>query len=335
MIPIDFSRLPGESLLVGSLVNRAANLYAAFGDCNGRCTHPSGSCNDDFCRRGSCQNCSSNNAFSDEREDCYGCCLECSEEVHYGQSWRNAPFRSEYDCQKLVYYYTCRYSWKYCSEIMYALESIDLDKYGAYSVLSLGCGQSPDLMAIEQENRVDNKAVSYIGYDTNPYWESVQDEIHAYCRNTGNIRCHYETADVIEKLYNSHGCFANIIVMSYLLSSFPDSDRLQNASMLFDLIISKILAYKGREPALIIVNDIDHNTKARNYFDVLIRKLQDAGYNINTIRRHFGHRNGRAYGDGSVQYALNANKFLIPDDIGNDFNCAIQCTSAQCIIEVN
>lgn len=334
MVPIDFSRLPDESLLIGSLVNKVAQLYASYGDCNSRCNHPSGNCNDDFCRRNNCKNCSINDAFGN-RDNCYGCCLECSEEVHYGRSWRNEAFRREYNCQKLIYYYTCRYSWKYCSEIMYALESVNLNKYGAYSVLSLGCGQSPDLMAIEQENRFDGKSVSYAGYDINPYWESVQDEVQSYCRGAVNIHCHYETDDVIENLSNSRGGFANIIVMSYLLSSFPDSKRRFNTTQLFDLIINKVLAYKGREPVLIIVNDIDHNTKARDYFDSLIRKIQEAGYHGNVLKKHFSSRNGRDYGDGSIQYASNANKFLIPDDIGNDFNCAIQCTSAQCIIEVN
>jgi hypothetical protein len=218
---------------------------------------------------------------------------------------------------------------------MYALESVDLDKYGAYSVLSLGCGQSPDLMAIEQENRFDGKSVSYAGYDINPYWESVQDEVQVYCRGSVNINCHFETADVIENLSNSGGGFANVIVMSYLLSSFPDNERLSNTNQLFDLIINKVLVYKGREPVLIIVNDIDHNTKARNYFDILIRKIQEVGYHCNVLKKHFRSRYGRDYGDGSIQYFSNANKFLIPDYIGNDFNCAIQCTSAQCIIEVN
>lgn len=331
---IDFNSLPDENLLIGSLVNKAAQLYASYGDCNARCNHPSGSCNENFCRKSYCQNCSVNDAFGG-RDNCRGCCLECSEEVHYGQSWRSAAFRSEYNCQKLIYYYTCRYSWKYCSEIMYALESVDLNKYGFYSVLSLGCGQSPDLMAIEQENRFDGKSISYVGYDINPYWKSIQDEIHTYCRGSANINCHYETADAIESIYNSQGGFANVIVMSYLLSSFHDSERRSNATQLFDLIIGKVLAYKGREPVLIIVNDIDHNTKARNYFDTLIRKIQKAGYHSNVLKKHFSDRNGRDYGDNSIQYASSANKFMIPDNIGNDFNCAIQCTSAQCIIEVD
>lgn len=334
MIPFDFRRLPDDNLLIGTLVNRAAQLYVSFGDCEDRCNHPSVGCNDDFCRKTGCQSCSANTSSSG-RNNCYGCCLECSEEIDYNRSFRHAEFRREYNCQKLIYYYACRYSWKYCSEIMYALESVDLSRYGSYSVLSLGCGQSPDLMAIEQENRFDGKSISYVGYDINPYWETLQDEVFRYCRGTSNMNCHYDTVDVIESLYGSRGGFANVIVMSYLVSSFGDTERCSKAAQLFDLIIEKVLAYKGNEPVLIIANDIDHNTKARNYYNVLIRKIQHAGYHGRVTKRHFTGRNGRDYGDGSTQYDTNANKFFIPDDIRNDFNCAIQCTSAQCIIEVD
>lgn len=332
MALFNITELPDENLLIGTLINRSAELYYTYGECGLRCNHPSGNCNDSFIRKQNCRNCSVNNALSSEKS-CSGCCLECSEEVHFGKSWRDKAYRKEYDCQKLIYYYTCRYSWKYCSEIMYALEKVDLSKYGSYSVLSLGCGQSPDLMAFEQLNRRDGKNISYVGYDSNPFWETIHEEICTYCHNTNNMNCHFETIDVLEALQSSSGGFANVIIMSYLLSSFVDTDREKMVNQLFDLLIEKVLTFKGADPVLIILNDIDHRDKVRCFFDVLTKKLGEAGFHETMKKRHFKPREWD-YHDGSILYENNSNKFYIPDGISNDFNCAIKCSSAQCIVEV-
>lgn len=332
MASFHLQNYPNEQLLIGSLVNRSAELYYSYGDCASRCNHPSGACNDSFIRKYNCENCSVNNVFS-SKTSCNGCCLECSEEVHYRQSWRGKAFRTEYDCQKLIYYYVCRYSWKYCSEIMYALENIELSKCGSYSILSLGCGQAPDLMAFEQINQIGGKSISYVGYDNNPYWEPVHEEIKTYCHAVNNIYCHFETIDVLDALQQYTGGFANVIVMSYLLSSFPDSERYKKADTLFDLLISKVLPYRNGEHVFIIVNDIDHNKKVRDYFDLFVKKLGSAGYHGKQQRRHFNDRKSD-YGDRSVKYDNCSNKFTIPNQVNNDFNCAIRCSSAQCIIEV-
>ena len=53
------------------------------------------------------------------------------------------------NCQNYIYYYTVKYSWKYASEIMYALKMLDFSKYPQYQILSLGCGNAPDLMAFD------------------------------------------------------------------------------------------------------------------------------------------------------------------------------------------
>jgi len=309
---IDFSVLPDENLLIGSLVNKASELYASYGTCDSRCNHPSGSCND-------------NNLN----------CKKCSEEVHFSETCSGANFRSKYNCQKFVYYYTCRYSWKYCSEIMYAFDNVDLSKYEKYSVLSIGCGQSPDLMALEQMNRTAQKIISYKGYDINPYWTNIHSEIHNYCHQKKNIHCRYELNDVFEVLENNVDISTNIIVISYFLSSIPDAERHIKARLLFDLIISKILAHKGNEPVVIIMNDIDHNTKARDYFDVLIAGLKQAKCHMNVQKKHFKNRS-KDYGDGSIIHCSSGNKFYnIPDNVKDSYHCAINCTSAQCIIEVN
>ncbi len=317
-------------MLIDDVVEQADVFYDQYGKCEERCNHPSGSCNPEYSHISDCGTCPVNNAFSPENINCIGCCLECSNEVHYGKSERNSKFRETYDCQKLIYYYTGRYTWKYCSEIMYAFESINLNSIQSYVILSLGCGQSPDLMAIEQINQADGKNINYIGVDINPLWDSLHKCIQSYCDSFENMKCTYYEQDVI-KFLNSHYGSANIIVLSYLLSSFSDDELNSMSNQLIDLIIKKVLYHKSGDSVFIIINDIDRWT-IRKHFDIFESKLKKAGYDINCTKRHFGNRKGMDYGDGSVKYPECKNKFQVSREI--KYNCAIKCNSAQYIIEV-
>jgi len=241
----------------------------------------------------------------------------------------------------MIYYYVCRYSWKYCSEIMYALECVDLSKYGEYKVSSLGCGATPDLMALEQLIRGDEnkKIVSYVGMDINPLWQNVHSEIKNYC-SQNNINCSLEIEDALDYVnFRKFGIFGfypapNMIFISYLLSSFPDSKREEYAEKLLDLIINKILIHnKGKKYTLIVFNDIDKSS-IRQFFNIFLKKLQQNGYNVQCTKKHFKDRN-QDYGDGSVQHESDNNKFNIPPDLRkSEYNLAIKCSSAQLIIEV-
>lgn len=334
MFTIDFSCLPDENLLIGSLVSKAAEMYSSHGDCGDRCNHPSGYCNESYCKKSNCKNCGMKSVFG-EQANCLGCCLECSEEVHFHCSNRQESYRKEYDCQKLAYYYACRYSWKYCSEIMYALESIDLSVYDRFKVLSLGCGAAPDLMAFEQINRKNNLPMHYSGIDANPYWSALHSEIVEYCSNS-DISVYFETNDVFDVL--DRGLCPqepyNVVCMQYLISSFPNEHKSQMVNELCDLLINRVISKKRFDEAfLVVLNDIDHHSQARDHFDILFEKIKQAGYHGRIFKAHFKTR-GSDYHDGSVQHSIASNKFAIPTDIIHRFNCALQCSSAQMILEV-
>ena len=105
------------------------------------------------------------------------------------------------------------------------------------------------------------------------------------------------------------------------------------ASVLFSELIEVVLSNRLRNsPFLFIINDIDHYG-VRPLFDILLNKLNNEGYRFSYQKGHFKYR-GSDYNDGSVQYYSDQNKFLIPDEIKDEFNCAINCTSAQLIVEV-
>lgn len=302
---IDFSSLPDENLLVGTLVNKCAELYEESPDCDDDCTHPSGSCS--------------------------GCCRECTEQVH----WHRRNGRADYDCQKLLYYYVCRYAWKYCSEIMYALETINLDDYPFYNILSIGCGSAPDLMAFEQMNRQDDKSIYYHGFDINPFWEAIHNEIEDYASNYDNIETKFTIRDIFEVVEKSKPTKRpyNVIVLEYLISHLPSENRAELVVELFEGLIDKVISARSPEsPILIIINDIDHYS-VRDLFSSIVEIIKNAGYHGTLDKKHFPLRN-KDYGDGSERYASSANKFFVPENIKDDYNCAIECTSAQLIIEL-
>lgn len=235
-----------------------------------------------------------------------------------------------------MYYYVCRYSWKYCSEIMYALEQIDLSAFPSYNILSIGCGGAPDLMAFEEIRPAwDTREIFYKGYDINPRWNPIHNAIEQYA-----TRCKYLTAnfknknifDVLKEGKPSNRNY-NVVILEYLISHFPVSNRSDLADTLFDGLLENVLPNRlSPSPFLFIINDIDHFS-VRDCFINLIEKLYDDGYDFECYRRHFKGRS-QDFDDGSVQYNDARNRFIIPNKIKDAFDCAITCSSAQLIVEV-
>lgn len=96
----------------------------------------------------------------DERNDQHGCekcadcsyvnycphdCEKCLDYIHNpAHAPAGAPER-KYDCTRMANVYTCKYSCRYASEIVYAVEQLkDLSNLTDLKVLSFGCGPCTD-----------------------------------------------------------------------------------------------------------------------------------------------------------------------------------------------
>jgi len=214
------------------------------------------------------------------------------------------------------------------------LENIDLEEYPRYNILSLGCGATPDLMAFDYLNELDKKPIRYRGYDRNPLWKPIHNEIenymlHAYEDIKIKLRCN----DVFRLLVKDKARKGvNIITMQYLLSHLYNTMQTSEINDLYDALIDNVLKYRCDDsPFLIIINDIDSCYKGRNYFWPLYDKIRAACYR------------GRAYAmcfkkdinlEHAQQYPSSTNKFSIPNTICKHYKCAIECSSAQLIIEI-
>jgi len=301
-----FSKNFDSNVLMQQLTEYCDRYFKKCNDCGEKCAHPSGKCS--------------------------GSCTDCLKEIQYHRS----DGRTEYDCKNMLRYYTCHTIWKRCSEMMYALETLDLKKYPKFDILSIGCGTAPDLMAFSQV--AGGKKISYHGVDIAVKWKDIHDFISQKANGAGvdferrDIYAMLDEASAVKALHSSY----NVLVLQYMIAGHIHSDRTEKIDFLFDEIIDKFIARKLKNsPFLLIINDIDHKSWIRDYFNLFIKKLRERGLVFSYAKRHFKPRED-GENAGSKLYPSRTNKFtsIIPAEHREKYNAHAPCSAAQLIIEV-
>lgn len=254
--------------------------------------------------------------------NCSHNCKECLDDIHFHTN----RIRRSYDCEKLLYYYLCRYSMKYSSEIVYALERVDLGRYPYFNILSLGCGGAADLMAFDCCTGSDDD-IYYHGVDINTYWNDIHSkisEIYPHASFTTGFDVKTDIPTLSSESYN-------VVIIEYLIS-YLYSRFSSVVSNLFDDIIEYIVRNKPHDsPMLIIINDVDSINTGRDTFKRLAEKLEDLGYDITVQKFRF---KSDAYYSGSTQYPSNQNLFECVWEFQQKYCVALRCESAQMLIEI-
>lgn len=294
--------------LLEQLCNYCIKCYTPSNKCH-TCTHPLDNCS----HVKDLQNLST--------------CMNCLDEINY----HNPLGRSDYNCKNLLLYYTCRYSTKYCSEIIHAIKSIKsmLKKCSEFKILSIGCGNAPDLMAFEHEFSL--KKLMYRGYDINPSWREIHYQILKYFGDTdADIQFRAEDAfisfehPVVDKF--------NILIIEYFLSHFLDISNLDKIRKLYkDLINNVICPQLISGPFFVIINDIstDNIILYMNEFYSLLKKQN---IHVSYIKcQHFGKH---CDNDRSVLAESNKNFYSIDSGVRDFFACPIKCSSTQLIMQL-
>lgn len=270
-------------------------------------------------------------------------CGKCLEFIHYPQrSPHDAPKR-QYDCRNMADYYACKYSCRYTSEIVYALERYkDLPSLSSIKVLSFGCGPCTDLFALDYlrtERKFSFQHLEYRGVDYNQYvWSHIHHDIEVCAGN--NIEVKYYYADACELIHTiAQGTWIpNLIVFQYVFSDMRRNTNREN----IDNFINEFARFyntKVRPNAYVIINDINanlDNNGGREYFDILSRRLNNSdvrrGYFYNENSKTSYYSGGYPYGRNSIgQFPCNGNRFDIrPWSRYVPFQT---CASAQMIIK--
>ena len=287
-------------------------------------------CNEEFKNR-KCENCNSDENCVDE---CEGYCKGCLEQVHYPNKYPDG--KKDYDCVRMLQFYVCDYSYKYTSELLYLMrESEALRQIDDYRVVSIGCGGCPDLMAFEKycHEKGGYKSVRYYGIDVNEKWSSIHGIIKDY--KTSTLRsAKFKYMDAVTEDYHEIER-ANVIVLQYIISHFYNTGQISEINEFFDKLVEKIIKY-GQEgkPFVILINDVNSNRRGRDYFKIIIEKLNRIKSRIiNSERYYFDYNiqnDSQRYG---TKHESNDILFEIPTKF-DYYQPWKKCSSAQLLIEV-
>ena len=276
-----------------------------------------------------CGECDHINGCPDE---CSGNCKTCLEEVHYPGRYPNG--KKDYDCERMLYFYVCDYTAKYTSEMLKLMRKSDvLRKIQEYHVLSIGCGGCPDLMAFEKycHEKDYDKTVSYTGIDKNEKWKSVHEQIEHYSTKTlKETKFFYK--DAVTENYNMPN--VNVIVLQYVISHFYNTGQIEQISGFFDKLVDNIIKHKEQgSPLVILINDVNSNNRGRDYFQLLVSKLNEQGFTQNSQRFYFDYNIQNDFQRYGIRHDSNKLVYTIPSYLEN-YQPWKSCSSAQLLIEV-
>ena len=271
--------------------------------------------------------------------ECPGDCSVCLYQIHYKHSEPGA--RHSYNCRFLSDYYVCKYSFKYTSEIIYALHQDEvsyLQDKSKLNVLSIGCGPCTDLFALDclsNAHEYNFDKLEYIGVDLLPQpWGRLHNEIKGYYANDPKFNanfCYKDIKNVIPVLISQKFKF-HLIIMNYLLSDFH---KYGGEISVLDFL-NKLVYYIVNvcPDTAIVINDINLACSlggGRDYFDTLYRKLSHSGFRC--CQLHFDKSNKERHFEYGVEYP--SNDLLFDPRIVNEYYSFApyeSCASAQIII---
>lgn len=231
----------------------------------------------DWCQK-EYQSCHSGHCGShcDNKEHCTHNCDDCLDQVHW---YPSRAGRADYTCLNLILRYVLRFTQKYSQQIASALQVINPEGYPRYSIFSIGCGGSPDLMAFEELE--DMKPIYYKGYDRNEFWCEIHDRIEKYAKQVPDFDVKLRRKDIFDVFSDGipQNRQYNVVVIQYLLSHLYNTGQEMQMMQLFDAIINCLLAQRIPDsPFLIIITDVDSINKGRSEWYNLLDKLENAGY---------------------------------------------------------
>lgn len=282
-------------------------------------------------------------------EDCsYGSycpqdCEKCLDYIHNPRHASSGAPKRKYDCTHMADFYTCKYSCRYTSEIMYALERcLDLHNLEDIKVLSFGCGPCTDLFAIDalrEANILNFNRIEYRGVDySKDVWHWIHKDIKRFQNSNCSIKFYYEDACDLIHTITSGKWIPNLIVFQYVFSDMQKHSDIEDIND-FITTFAKYYNTKVQPNTYIILNDINLGCEyggGREFFDGLQRKLDKSVYrkgrfcNDNSTSEYYPR--GYSYGDDSDgEFPDNVNRFdWTPWSAYSPFDT---CASAQMIIK--
>ena len=276
-------------------------------------------------------------------EHCPHSCESCLDYIHNPSHAPAGAPKRKYDCTHMADFYTCKYSCRYTSEMVYAIERCrDILNQRNLKVLSFGCGPCTDLFAIDylrQNNTLTYDTLEYRGVDySKDVWRWIHRDIASFQSDEIQIKFFYQDAcDLIETIA-AGSWVPDLVVFQYV---FSDMQKHTDATSINNFIDTFAEYYNAKihSNAYIVLNDINLGREyggGREYFDRLFRKLNNSicrkGRFCNDNATSFYYPRGYTYGeDSDGEFPSNENLFDLTQ--WRKYSPFNTCASAQMIIK--
>lgn len=278
-------------------------------------------------------------------EDCsYGeyCPHDCEKCLDYLHNPKHAPQNAperKYDCVHMADFYTCKYSCRYTSELMYAIQRCSgIQNVDELKVLSFGCGPCTDLFALDalkEKKLISFNSIKYRGVDySKDVWANIHQDINKLKKDNIDIHFYYKDACILIDEIANGKWVPNLIVFQYVFSDIQKHTTANDIKHSIDTFAEYYNA-KVLQNTYVILNDINLGCGyggGRDHFDTLLSKLNNSQYskthfcNDNATSEYYprGYTYGEELPDNQNLFNLTNLKKFSP------FNT---CASAQMIIK--
>jgi hypothetical protein len=259
--------------------------------------------------------------------DCRDGCEKCLDAIHLNKIIRR------YNCGNITKFYVCKYIYKYSSEIDHLFQINDyFRELPSYNILSIGCGPTTDLYGILnylQRNRL-LRQVNYIGCDLNRIWEPIHVETQNIMgRRNLDVNLQFIYGDIFDN-FELINFDVNILILQYVIS-----DMHVHGCSVADFI-NRLIGWIENNmvgSGYILFNDVNHNVKARDYYDILIQGLRGRNIYVTCDKYYFNNRiRDYVYQYGVMHQDDNLTS-IIPREIITRYNPWQFCSSAQLVIK--
>lgn len=161
------------------------------------------------------------------------CPKRCDICLHYIHTPTAAPAPRKYDCPYMAYYYVCKYSYKYMSELVYAFAQLrNLQNKKHLKVMSIGCGPSTDLFALDflREDGVYRfDTIEFRGIDlAQNVWFDIHNQIKKYASGQYGVKFYYKDVTEFIDVIADVKWAPDLIVFQYVFSDISQHDTKQS-----------------------------------------------------------------------------------------------------------
>lgn len=218
--------------------------------------------------------CTNGNYCSGIQTNCY----ECIKRVH---NHRNN--KTHYNCDKMLYYYVLKHTYRFGAEIFYELHKLrnDIGKLDDIFIASIGCGPCTELfgaMSIWRTLGKQDASFHFRGFELEQMWQPLMTQACSY----------FNGSDALANLEDAFAYYQNsqerldIIVLNYMLSDmfkFHSDSYSQFLDNLVTLVRQKNVRY-------LLVNDV-YLLVSVGASNRLLRCMKDAGLAFKHVKLQY------------------------------------------------